>query len=813
MKHFKQHFIFAALAAFAVLAASCIQPLNPSASAGGPGRVVLTASLGEAGPARTILPKEPPEFSSYKLTFKKVGETDITVSDASGLAGAGVMQELAVGDWTVVVEASRKFKPTSGTETTYLAAKGEKVVTVAAGVTTPVTVYLTPVPVDTAGANDGIFTYTVTFPEGVTGMLILDKDLDAAAADKTEPLTASMTAPVSIEVAPGYYYLTITLEKNDADGRLTAGASEIVHIYSGLKPEAEYAFTKDDFFIPNTAPKTLVITEITTGDMDGLKQMVAGGMDIQIGIVPAGKTPDPTNIVAGADHAEGHITLGAATIRAELYDLSSAVAARWTDYGTFDVYLALVDAAGSPGAPSGGRAADPPENPSGDFARTYVAARVPFNSAETTVLYRNFAPVPTVPEGPTAEPVRAQGIPEPAVVISWAPVSPEPASYKVYRSDTKGGPSVEIATRNGTDPTFYTDTGSVGGLTAGSDYYYTVYAEDSQGNKDPLSTDPVSAAPLDPSVATSLPTDNTWKIDGEIANPGESDWYQFTAAASTPYVVQLDIGLPYTLAASVSIYTSDGSPLGPFDYTTPQPVFVSSGGTVYVLVEGAITDLDQPSATGTYVIRYYNSADLAPQTAPSYVKAQGIPRPAVLIDWDSVPGATQYNVYHREELDSFSLLTTITSGPPTYLDTAVSPGTTYYYEVKAENGNGEGPSSPQVSAAPPAAATPLTADTWTGWITVGSGDAHWYSFSVSAAGNYNLEGESKNTGTGKPLEASVSAYLDEGTQASQVLGISGDIGSMPSGPHINVLSPGGTVYVLVESHSAGDYRIKYYPQP
>jgi hypothetical protein len=111
----------------------------------------------------------------------------------------------------------------------YLAAQGSAQVTVSAGQVATVTVILEPV---TTGEK-GIFTYTVTFPyvAKATGTLG-DYSVDLISGEK-----------VSVEVEPGYYDLTITFRDNA--GTLIAGASEKVHIYSGLESVAEYTFDED----------------------------------------------------------------------------------------------------------------------------------------------------------------------------------------------------------------------------------------------------------------------------------------------------------------------------------------------------------------------------------------------------------------------------------------------------------------------------------------------------------------------------------------------------------------------------------------
>jgi hypothetical protein len=141
----------------------------PAEAAGGSretGCVVLSISTGGAAPARTVLPTTAPA-SRYELVFSRDGAEDVTVDNTADIAGTGVSQELAAGEWTAAVTAYREFTIDNGNPQEYKAAQGSRAITVAAGQITPVTVSLTPVPAADK-TEKGIFTYKVSFPNGVT---------------------------------------------------------------------------------------------------------------------------------------------------------------------------------------------------------------------------------------------------------------------------------------------------------------------------------------------------------------------------------------------------------------------------------------------------------------------------------------------------------------------------------------------------------------------------------------------------------------------------------------------------------------------
>jgi len=84
-----------------------------------------------------------------------------------------------------------------------------------------------------------------------------------------------------------------------------------------------------------------------------------------------------------------------------------------------------------------------------------------------------------------------------------------------------------------------------------------------------------------------------------------------------------------------------------------------------------------------------------PASAPT-VNATGGSGQISLI-WNSVSGATSYNVKRSTTPGAESILATGVTAT-SYTDNNVVPGTTYYYEVSAINAGGEGPNSQEVNA-------------------------------------------------------------------------------------------------------------------
>jgi len=92
------------------------------------------------------------------------------------------------------------------------------------------------------------------------------------------------------------------------------------------------------------------------------------------------------------------------------------------------------------------------------------------------------------------------------------------------------------------------------------------------------------------------------------------------------------------------------------------------------------------------------AAPQPPPSAPTGLTAAGGPA-RVSLAWNAVPSAS-YNV--KRSTQNGGPYSTIASllASPSYEDSNVTPGTTYYYVVSASNSGGESPNSSQASATP-----------------------------------------------------------------------------------------------------------------
>jgi fibronectin type 3 domain-containing protein len=166
---------------------------------------------------------------------------------------------------------------------------------------------------------------------------------------------------------------------------------------------------------------------------------------------------------------------------------------------------------------------------------------------------------------------------------------------------------------------------------------------------------------------------------------------------------------------------------------------VTNGTTYYYEVKAVNAGGSSP---------YSNEASatpVAPPSPPTSLAAAG-GNAQVSLTWTAPGGATSYNVY-RGTTSGGESSTAIVMGISTtsYTDTAVTNGTTYYYEVKAVNAGGasgysnEAHATPQVAA--PSAPTNLTATPGNATVilswTASSGATTYNAYRGTTAGGEN----------------------------------------------------------------------------
>ena len=357
------------------------------------------------------------------------------------------------------------------------------------------------------------------------------------------------------------------------------------------------------------------------------------------------------------------------------------------------------------------------------------------DSGITTGAYTIGASVPAAPS------LTATAASATRINLSWS-VGVGATSYNVKRSSVNGGPYAAIAT--GIASTTFSDVG----LTPNTTYYYVVSGINANGES-PNSSQ-ASATTFTPAIGTtaafeaeSLSRTVIGASGGAVVNAEASasngNWVQLNASAAGQAVEfttgsvaagTYDLQLTYKTGASRGQLnlTVDGVLIGNLDqYAASSSFLTATLGSITFNSSG--THLVRLTVTGKNAVstNFLLSADrfiFLAQTnqvavAPTGVMAaNGDAR--VVLNWTASPGAASHQV--KRATVAGGPYTTIATGiiTPTFTDTAVTNGTTYYYVVSAVNAFGESPNSFEVFATPQAGTASLSfeAELLTGWTTV-----------------------------------------------------------------------------------------------
>lgn len=287
----------------------------------------------------------------------------------------------------------------------------------------------------------------------------------------------------------------------------------------------------------------------------------------------------------------------------------------------------------------------------------------------------NIMSATTTPADPPAQPTGLTAAPNSStsVALTWD-TDPSATGYNVYAATSAPGPYAKLDA-SPVPATTYTASS----LTSSTTYYFYVTGVNSSGESGASNT--VSATT--PLLSTmSAPT-------GLVATPvsgSEVDLSWSTDPGATSYNVYASTmaGGPFRKLNSSAITGTSYAATG-----------LLSNETYYFYATAVASQAE--TAPSTTVSAMTSPANIA---APAKLTATPVGSSEIDLAWAKVDGVTGYDVY--ESLAPTAGFVRIGGGPVTgtsYAATALTPATTYYFYVKAEDGGIEGVPSKTVNAA------------------------------------------------------------------------------------------------------------------
>ena len=305
----------------------------------------------------------------------------------------------------------------------------------------------------------------------------------------------------------------------------------------------------------------------------------------------------------------------------------------------------------------------------GNSAYVGFTAATGGQAAIQNILTWTFTPLPQPPATPVNLAVAPASGSE--LDVSWSePTGNTVDHFNILRATgAASGPFTQIAQVLGTQ-LMYPD----GGLNGNTDYFYEVIAANAGGSSAP-------AGPKD-AVTPMAPTPPINVQASGITTSSVTLSWQGTAANALGYKITRQLASNNsqpiaTLGPSVSSYTDNSnlSPGSPYEYVVVAYNLAGPSAGVSVFLQ----TLALPPANLT-------AAGGADQ---------------VTLSWAASNGATGYNIYRGTAPGAEATTPVATNVTTTsFVDSGLTPGTTYYYQVTSIDGSGEGPRGAVETSAP-----------------------------------------------------------------------------------------------------------------
>jgi parallel beta-helix repeat protein len=297
---------------------------------------------------------------------------------------------------------------------------------------------------------------------------------------------------------------------------------------------------------------------------------------------------------------------------------------------------------------------------------------------------------PTAPAAPTA--LSATAASAIAINLTWSDNANNETAYKIERS-TAGGSFVQIAAV-GAEATSYSDTG----LTPSTAYTYRVRATNAVGDSaysnSASATTPV--APPDPSAPSALTA--TANSSSQVS----LNWKDNSG------LLDLHLGFKVERSTAGGAFTEIATVLLGTSYTDN----ALAGSTTYAYRVSAIGLLNNSGYSNTATV----TTPVAPTApvSPSQLTATATSSTSIALTWiDNSDNETNFRLGRSTDGITFVQIATLSANTTGYIDTGLTPNTTYTYRVRSYNAVGNSfwanLATAQTSDLAPAAPTSLAA--------------------------------------------------------------------------------------------------------
>ena len=271
-----------------------------------------------------------------------------------------------------------------------------------------------------------------------------------------------------------------------------------------------------------------------------------------------------------------------------------------------------------------------------------------------------------------------------AAKLSWSKVAGV-TGYLVYYSKDNSN-FTKLKTINSQSTTSYT----VGGLTAGKDYYFALISYTNINGKITKSKR-TSSLKITATSSSSVPAPSNLKV-AEYSNSAIKLTWTKASDVTGYYVYRSTDGKKYskikTLKASTTAYTNTSLTAGKKYYYSIASYKNTSTGAVAIGPKSSAINITTTSSSSV--------------PAPSNLKVAEYSNSAIKLTWTKAPDVTGYYVYRSTDGKKYSKIKTLKASTTAYTNTSLTAGKKYYYSIASykntSTGVAIGPKSSAVNA-------------------------------------------------------------------------------------------------------------------